>query len=223
MNKKTLVAMEKKFLKKLYNRKGAWEISRISEDFYGIGTESVKQMLEDLIEQEKCVLEEFVDDYDKKMPVIFITSFGLMDVKKADERADWVSKNLTYEQRCHGYQSISEYLEAERGEIKRQQNISRVMIRIMGSLQYLSMEYKKDEDFSKQLQDIWDLLEKRIQECNLSDDMNIVMLKAAIEKLMADQEKDEFLEELNQAWKLLRYLLRKRHKIDDEYRYYGEF
>ena len=46
---------------------------------------------------------------------------------------------------------------------------------------------------------------------------------AAIEKLMADQEKDEFLEELNQTWKLLKYLLRKRHKIDDEYRYYGEF
>lgn len=223
MNENTLAAMEKKFLKKLYIGKGAREISTISEDFYGLGAESVKQMLDDLVEQEKCVIEEFVDNHDKKMSVIFITSFGLMDVKKADKTADWVSQNITYEQRCHGYQSISEYLEAERDKIKRQKSISGVMARIMGLLQFLSREYKKEEDCSEQLQDIWDLLERRIKQCDLSGDMNIVMMKAAIEKLMADQEKDEFLEELNQTWKLLKYLLRKRHKIDDEYRYYGEF
>ena len=42
------------------------------------------------------------------------------------------------------------------------------------------------------------------------------------EKTLAAMEK-KFLEKLNQTWKILKNLLRKRHKIDDEYWYYGEF
>ena len=110
--------IQKKFLKKLYKRGGCVEISWIKDFFYGMDEEMlIKNVINELVEQGKCVVENMPSEEGEERNIVFITTCGLTEIKGADDPVNWKSENLTYERRCHGYSSVLEYYEKEKDKI----------------------------------------------------------------------------------------------------------
>ena len=112
MVNKGMKKIQKKFLKKLYKRGGCVEISWIKDFFYGMDEEMlIKNVINELVEQGKCVVENMPSEEGEERNIVFITTCGLTEIKGADDSVNWKRENLTYERRCHGYSSVLEYYE----------------------------------------------------------------------------------------------------------------
>ena len=90
MVNKGMKKIQKKFLKKLYKRGGCVEISWIKDFFYGMDEEMlIKNVINELVEQGKCVVENMPSEEGEERNIVFITTCGLTEIKGADDSVNW--------------------------------------------------------------------------------------------------------------------------------------
>ena len=218
MKKEIVEKFEVRFLNKLYKSGGMAELSFITDNFYGMSNTAVQDIIiGDLIEKHACVCEEVVMPNDKKRTLIFITTEGLVDIEGADRAGNWPTKNLTYERRIQGYNSYAEWLDANREYWRLQRSITAIYARISGAvLSTYGEEYREEK--ADTLKEAANLLKKRKKTVEgFASDVSYTILKAIIDKLVADQDSEAYEKEAKDCFKILDMILSERHRKREEY------
>lgn len=214
MAKSVKEKLQMQFLKELYKRGGCMDFSRILRHFYGM---SEKQIMEDivreLVEQKACVVE-------KNYKLIFITTYGLAGIKEAKNTSNWPVENLTYEKRCHGYSSVSEYYRQEHKKIELYNIVTSVLCRVNGYIFALTEESGRYGERKELLQDAAEILRMRCEKYDFTAEIHITVLKAVLSQLIEHQDKETFLREIYDANKLLDKMVHQRHRVSEEYKWY---
>lgn len=218
MNEEGMKKLEKAFLKKLYRyRDGAIAVSEISENFYGISDTVVQDLVEDLVGQGFCAVEE-LKNYRKRDKFLFITALGLMEIEAGERTGSWQNENLTYEKKCHGYNSIAEYLQNEQEKLEFQQSIMGFLVRTLAYVETANAEYVEAENRKEYLEEGMDFIKKRCaKEKEIVPDMRVHLVKAAMKKLVKDREKECFKQEVEVTRQMIEEFLNKEREREIEY------
>ena len=222
MVNKGMKKIQKKFLKKLYKRGGCVEISWIKDFFYGMDEEMlIKNVINELVEQGKCVVENMPSEEGEERNIVFITTCGLTEIKGADDPVNWKSENLTYERRCHGYSSVLEYYEKEKDKINFYSSVTGFFCR---GMMYVSMMVKDNyKNVRKEmLLEGKKFVDERCQKEDYSSEIHITVLRTVLNKLIEDIDKECFDKEAHEADIMLDRIMQQRQRCFDEYRYYKE-
>ena len=225
MTKSAKEKLQKQFLKELYKQRGCMELSSLVNNFYGMNEEQLlDDIIKDLVEQKACVVEKISESKEENHELIFITTYGLAGIKKAEDMSNWTVGNLTYERRCHGYSSVSEYCKNEKRKMQDYDNATSIVSRMAAEMfilaeDFINPKYSK-VDKRGYLLNLSHFLKEKCQQYELSAEIHITVVEAILDYLIKNLDTESFQKDVYEAKQLLDKILNQRLRTKMEYRIY---
>lgn len=215
MSENKLNSLQKIFLTKLFKCDGATVIDNISSRFYGMSEQQIRdEVLAELESRGLCVCETLKNRWGETRTVAFITLMGLTEVTGAQVESYWSIKNLTYERRCHGYHSVSEYLKNEKATV----DYMGAVVQAVEHVGYGMMHLGKKA--GKTIAELKKDLKKSQEKYNMESEISIAVMQMILEKLIADQNLTYFDQEMKDAEKITYAIMEEMQKKRLEYDWY---
>lgn len=213
--------MQKGFLKALFKNDGVMVIKEISDCFYGMSEQQIRdEVLAELESQGLCVCEKLENSRGTAKTVAFITLMGLTEISGAQVEPYWSIKNLIYERRCHGYSSMSEYMKNEKAAVDYMGAVVHSIERIGYDMEHLD---KAGEMTGDKLAELQKKLKKSQEKHNMESEISVAVVQMILERLIADQNLACFQKEADDAVKMVRVIREEMQKKRLEYDWYFSF
>lgn len=185
--------MELGFLNQLYIHKGAVGINdlrQILDDVYEMKEDLFNRILSRVIEKEYCITEKIRKLDDTEEDIAFITSAGLdrLAKKKKISIKKIIANKVTYDMKCEGCETFSEWLEKNREILILEADITRMLARALADMGIVIM-FKDD------------------------DTVAYAVVMAIYNKIMELVGTDKVVIEAEKAQKLIESIMPKRHEI----------
>lgn len=219
MSEKLWREMELGFLNQLYIHKGAVGINdlrQILDDVYEMKVDLFNRILSRVIEKEYCITEKIRKLDNTEEDIAFITSAGLdrLAKKKKISIKKIIANNVTYDMKCEGCETFSEWLEKNREILILEADITRMLARALADMGIVIM-FKDDEtEMRKALQEAIDRTKGRADKIPGYDDtVAYAVVMAIYNKIMELVGTDKVVVEAEKAQKLIESIMPKRHAM----------
>lgn len=136
MSERAMDEIKLNILEQIYNHNGGIELKvlfGILETSYGISEKTFNNIASQLVADNNCVIERIMNLDKDEVNIIFMTSKGLErleETKKIDIKQIF-AKKLTYEMKCEGCKSYSEWVENNRSNLEMEKNITHMYARLL--------------------------------------------------------------------------------------------
>lgn len=218
MNEKLWEQIEIELLDMLYKQKGAIEVTLLQHMFemtYEIEQSLFDMSLNKAVEKEYCIIEKIKKLNGIEENIVFLKAVGLERLAKKHKLSiKKILKNkMTYELKCEGCSSFSEWLEKNRELLSVEEETTRMFARTLGDMEIILATDKNDqEEIRKIIREAIDRTKersKRIEGYNNTVYCAVVM--AIYEKLMELMGTDNMISEVENAKKLIETIMPSRH------------
>lgn len=219
MSERAMDEIKSNILEQIYNHNGGIELKvlfGILESSYGISEKTFNNIVSQLVEDNICIIERIVNLDKDEVTIIFMTSKGLErleETKKIDVKQIF-TKKLTYEMKCEGCKSYSEWVENNRSNLEMEKNITRMYTRLLVDMSIVSSsDIDKDETsgiFEMAINREKDRV-KKVPKIQNTIDYAVVM--AIYEKSIELLEKDNLVYEAKKMRRIVESIMPDRHSL----------
>lgn len=206
------------FLNQLYLHKGAIGSSNlfyIFEESYGLKQDSFNRILNRLVEKEYCIIERIKKLDGSEDDIVFVTEKGLAGLakkKKIDMKKVLVNR-MSYELKCEGCVSFSEWLEKNRQALSLEAEITRMFARALADMGIIIMNKDDGNVIRSTLRASVDRLKGRVDSYpELNSAIEYTVILTIYNKLMELPETDKLITEAENAKKLIEPLMPGRYE-----------
>lgn len=210
--------IEIEFLNMLYKQKGAIEVNMLQHIFkvtYEIDQRLFNMILNKAVENEYCVIEKIKNLNDTEEDIVFLKSIGLDRLaKKRKLSLKKILKNkMTYELKCDGCSSFSEWLENNRALLSVEEETTKMFARALGDMEIISTTYKDNQkEIRGIIQEAIDRNKSRSKRIDgYNNTINYAVVMAIYEKLMELIGTDDMIPEVENAKRLIESTMPSRH------------
>lgn len=218
MNEKLWEQIEIELLDMLYKQKGATEVTSLQHMFeitYEIEQSLFDMSLNKAVEKEYCIIEKIKKLNGTEESIVFLKSVGLERLAKKHKLSiKKILKNkMTYELKCEGCSSFSEWLEKNRELLSVEEETTRMFARTLGDMEIILATDKDDqEEIRKIIQEAIDRTKERSKRIEGYDNtVYSAVVMAIYEKLMELIGTDNMISEVENAKKLIETIMPSRH------------
>lgn len=219
MSERAMDEIKSNILEQIYNHNGGIELKvlfGILETSYGISEKTFDNIASQLVADNICIIERIVNLDKDEVTIIFMTSKGLErleETKKIDVKQIF-TKKLTYEMKCEGCKSYSEWIENNRSNLEMEKNITRMYARLLVDMSIVSSsDIDKDETsgiFETAINREKDRV-KKVPKIQNTIDYAVVM--AIYEKSIKLIGKDNLVYEAKKMRRIVESIMSDRHSL----------
>ena len=163
MSEKLWKQMEIDFLKQICNYKGAIEVNILNcimREIYNLSTYQIDTNIRALVDKQYIIIEKIRKLDGTESKVAFVTEKGaeILCEKKIISAKKVITNRMTYELKCDGYSSFSEWLENNRQKLVLEEEITRMFACVLADIETMII-YKDDE---KEIENILNMAIERM-------------------------------------------------------------
>lgn len=223
MSEKLWKQMEIDFLKQICNYKGAIEVNILNcimREIYNLSTYQIDTNIRALVDKQYIIIEKIRKLDGTESKVAFVTEKGaeILCEKKIISAKKVITNRMTYELKCDGYSSFSEWLENNRQKLVLEEEITRMFSCVLADIETMII-YKDDE---KEIENILNMAIERMNhraekspECSSSVEYAVVM--TIYNKIIELKGIENMIKEACNARKIIRAIMEERHATAVEF------
>lgn len=210
--------IEIEFLDMLYKQKGAIEVNMLQHIFkvtYEIEQHLFNMILNKAVENEYCIIEKINNLNGTEEDIVFLKSAGLERLaKKRKLSTKKILKNkMTYELKCDGYSSFSEWLENNRELLSVEEETTKMFARALGDMEMILTTYKDNQkEIREIIQEVIDRNKSRTERIDgYNNTIYYAVVMAIYEKLMELIGTNDMIPAVENAKRLIESIMPSRH------------
>lgn len=223
MGEKLWKEIELRILNQIYENKGGMRVCdlfSVLEAGYGLSEELFDEILERLVENGDCKKENVFILNNTEMEVVFITSKGVecLGEKKDISIKKILANKITYELKCEGCATYSEWLDKNREKLVLENNITGIYANALAATGGVLLAKDDTEEINELLEIAIEKVKNRTEKYpKLRNVIDVSIVMAIYEKLLELIGKDNFVEEAKKANKLIESIMPDRHNAVDSF------
>lgn len=223
MGEKLWEEIEFSILNQLYQNNGGMKIEDLKNILvacYGMSEFLLDDIINRLVEKGNCKIEKIIILDGSEKDIIFITSDGMerLTEKKKISAKKILSNKLTYELKCEGYESYSEWLEQNRSELACEAEITRMYACALADTGIVLMYKDNLEEITSHLDVAIKKTKGRTKKYpELLNMIDYAIVMSIYEKLMELIGKENLIEEAKKANKYIETIMPDRHNVVDSF------
>ena len=204
-------------LKQIYLHKGGVEVEilrGIINATYELSEDLFNGVLEGLVDKEYCVVESIKKLNNSTEKVVFITMKGLeqLEKKRKVSMKTVLANKISYEMKCEGCASFSEWLEKNRSMLAFEDEKTRMYATALGNMDIILMDNGNEREIRNALQAAKEQIKERTKVVPaLLKSIDYSVVWAVYEKLERLVGEKNFIEEVNNTIKLMTLVLHDRY------------
>lgn len=210
--------IEIEFLDMLYKQKGAIEVYALQQIFkvtYEIDQSLFDRILNKAVENEYCIIEKIKKLNGTEEDIVFLKSAGVERLaKKRKLSIKKILKNkMTYELKCDGCSSFSEWLANNRELLSVEDETTKMFARALGDMEIILTTYKDNQkEIREIIQEAIDRTKSRSKRIDgYNNTIYYAVVMAIYEKLMELMGTDDMILEVENAKRLIESIMPSRH------------
>jgi hypothetical protein len=219
MSERAMDEIKSNILEQIYNHNGGIELKvlfGILETSYGISEKTFDNIASQLVADNICIIERIVNLDKDEVTIIFMTSKGLErleETKKIDVKQIF-TKKLTYEMKCEGCKSYSEWIENIRSNLEMEKNITRMYARLLVDMSIVSSSDIDKDETSSIFETAINREKDRVKKVpKIQNTIDYAVVMAIYEKSIKLIGKDNLVYEAKKMRRIVESIMLDRHSL----------